>query len=383
MPREPEPSWWDGIRSLRADEFDQLAHLFDNVFWSGLIERYPHMYVPENAGNLRVQVVDGQVVAHIGTLRRAASLFGCAVQVASLGGVATLEAHRGKGYATTLLEDNIRFCRSDGVDFIIVSGYRKMYHRAGCRYVGRNWNYSLKPDQAGDLHDPGLEIAEAREEDLPCLAALYRQEPVRWFRPPSDYANALTGYIMNRPAHVLTVRERGALRGYVILQQARDRDEGRVQVLEYAGDRKSVVGILGKLVRDHDLAAMDLHVMGWDSLMQDLLEKRGLAGSPTTASGTILLVNFTQLMDRMRPYFTERVGEVEAQSLVFQQRGDEFLFCYGGDRVVASDRGTATQLIFGTPNRSEEPLLASGGRAGEILREIFPIPALWYGLNYV
>jgi hypothetical protein len=88
-------------------------------------------------------------------------------------------------------------------------------------------------------------------------------------------------------------------------------------------------------------------------------------------------------MGRMRPYFAERVGETEAQSLVFHERGDEYNFCYGGDRVVAGDRGLATQLIFGTPNRSEEPLLASGGRAGEILREIFPIPALWYGLNYV
>ena len=382
MPRDPEPSWWDGIRSIRADEFDQLAHLFDNVFWTGLVERYPHMYVPENAGNLRVRVVNGQIVAHIGTLRREASLFGCGVQVASLGGVATLEEHRGKGYATALLEDNVRLCRNDGVDFIIVSGYRKMYHRFGCRYVGRDWSYGLTQDRAGDLDDPGLEVAEAREEDLPSLAALYRQEPVRWFRPPSDYANALVGYTMNRPAYVLTIRECGALRGYVILQEAREQDEGRVQVLEYAGDRRSVVGVLGKLVRTYGLAAMGLHVMGWDSLMRDLLARRDLVGASAPGSGTILLVNFTQLMDRMRPYFTERVGEVEAQSLVFQQRGDEYDFCYGGDRVVAGDRGTAAQLIFGTPSGSEEPLLASGGRAGEILREIFPIPALWYGLNY-
>jgi hypothetical protein len=341
------------------------------------------MYIPENAGNLRVQVVDGQVVSHIGTLRRTASLFGCTVQVASLGGVATLEEHRGKGYATALLADNIRCCREDGVDFIIVSGYRKMYHRFGCRYVGRDRSYGLSADRAGDFDDPGLQIAEAQEEDLPSLAALYRQEPVRFFRPPSDFRNALVGYIMNRPANVLTIRERGALRGYVILQEARERDEGRVQVLEFAGDRKSVVGILGKLVRSYGLAALDLHVLGWDTLTQDLLERRELEGKPATGSGTVLLVSFNQLMDRMRPYFAERVGEDEAQSLAFRERGDEFSFYYGGDRVVAGDRGTATQLIFGTPNRSEEPLLASGGRAGEVLREIFPIPALWYGLNYV
>ena len=383
MPRTPEPSWSDGIRSIRADEFDSLRALLDSVFWPGLVERYPHVYVPANAKNLRVMAVDGQVVSHVGTLRRYASILGCTVRVASLGGVATYEQHRGKGYATALVEDTIRDCRADGVDLVAVSGYRKMYHRQGCRYVGRDLAYTITADRAGDFDDEGLEVGHATESDVPALAAIYRCEPVRWLRPPSDFANALVGYVMNRPAHVLTVSEDGALRGYAILQQPRDRDEGRVQVLEFAGDRRCLVGILGRLVREHGLRELSLHVMGVDRLLQDLLRERGPSGEPANVSGTVGIVNFAQFMERMRPYFAEVLGESEAEGLVFQERGDELTFLYGGDRVVAGERGGGVQLIFGTLDGAEEALLEAGGRAGEVLREIFPIPALWSGVNYV
>ena len=85
----------------------------------------------------------------------------------------------------------------------------------------------------------------------------------------------------------------------------------------------------------------------------------------------------------MRPYFVEQLGSVAAAGLVFYERDDALVFAYGGDQVVAPDQGAAVELIFGTSEGREEPLLQSGGQAGEILRRIFPIPALWYGINYV
>ena len=383
MPREPDPSWQDGMRSVRRDEFGQLSDLFDTVFWPGLVEKYPHMYIPENAANLRVVVSDGQVVSHIGAHRRNAAIMGCTVRVASVGGVATLEAHRGKGYATALLGDTMRDCREDGVDFMVVSGYRKMYYRHGCRRVGRDWNYTVTAERAGDFDEGGVDVAPAKKADMPAIAAIYRREPVRWMRPISDFENALVGYVMNRPAHVLAIREQGALRGYVMLQQPGERDGRRVQVQEFAGDRRCVVGALGKLIRAYELEAVGLHAMGYDSLLRDMLEARGLTGGPANASGSVTLIHFTQFMERMRPYFAELVGDTASRGLIFHTRGDEFVFSYGGDEVVAEGRGDAVQLIFGTHEGAEEHMLKTGGRAGELLREIFPIPALWYGVNYV
>lgn len=384
MPREPEPSWRDGLRSVHRDEFEGLDALLSAVFRPGLVQQYPHLYSPENTGNMRVVVQDGKVVSHIGTIRRHASLLGCTVRAATLGGVSTYPEYRGRGYANALFEDWMRVCRADGVDFMLVSGYRKMYHRHGCRYVGKDFNFDVSKADAERLDDAGVEMREAGLEDAEGVAAVYRREPVRWLRPPADYRNAMTSYVMNRPAQFLTLHERGALQGYVIVQLLREQDkERKVQLLEFAGDRRCVAGALGKVVKRYDLEALRVHVAGYDRPMQGLLAERGLKGTPANASGTVTLIHFTQFMERMRPYFAERLGETEAGSLVFLEQGDQMIFLYGGDRVVAEDRGAAAQLIFGTLEGAEEALLKAGGRAGEALRQVFPIPALWYGINYV
>ena len=109
MPREREPSWEDGIRNLRRDEFEGVADLLHTVFRPTLVAEYPHIYTPENTGNMLVAVAGGQVVSHMGNLRRYASILGCTVRVSCQGGVATLENHRGKGYSTSLLQETIRF----------------------------------------------------------------------------------------------------------------------------------------------------------------------------------------------------------------------------------------------------------------------------------
>jgi hypothetical protein len=69
--------------------------------------------------------------------------------------------------------------------------------------------------------------------------------------------------------------------------------------------------------------------------------------------------------------------------LVFREVDDEYHVYYGGDRVVAENRGAAAQLIFGTLDGVEEEMLKLGGQAGDILRACLPIPGLWYGVNYV
>ena len=58
-------------------------------------------------------------------------------------------------------------------------------------------------------------------------------------------------------------------------------------------------------------------------------------------------------------------------------------WCFANRVIRGSSLLAAVELIFGTTDGSEKGLLAAGGQAGEALREIFPIPGLWYGPNYV
>jgi len=76
MPRTPDPSWCDGLRSLHPDEFPKLDALLSEVFRPGMVAGYAHIYTADDTANLRVVVEGGEVVAHIGTIRRDASIMG-------------------------------------------------------------------------------------------------------------------------------------------------------------------------------------------------------------------------------------------------------------------------------------------------------------------
>ena len=81
MPREPEASWENGIRSVRRDEMGRLRQLLDKVFFEGLSDIQPHAFNDDNMHNLRVVVENGEVVSHIGTIRRNISIMGCTLRV--------------------------------------------------------------------------------------------------------------------------------------------------------------------------------------------------------------------------------------------------------------------------------------------------------------
>ena len=383
MPREIEASWENGIRSVRRDEMGRLCQLLDNVFFEGLSDMQPHAFNDDNMHNLRVVVENGEVVSHIGTIRRNISIMGCTLRVASLGGVATCEAHRGKGYATALLRDTMHHCRKDDVDYIMVSGYRNMYHRYGCRYVGRDWMFQIARERTNDFDDTTWTITQASKADVETIGTIYRREPVRWLRPPSDIAFGIDGWVQNRPAKTYLIYRGDQPVAFGVMQQARERDDGQVHLLDYAGERSAIVGSLGKFIEKQHLNRLSVHVKEFDTVLRGLLEARDLSGEQANLPGTTMIIHFEQLLEKMRPYFVERVGEHAAQGLVFRESGDEYHIYYGGDRVVAESRGAAAQLIFGTLEETENAMLDAGGRAGEILRACLPIPGVWYGVNHL
>jgi len=381
-----EASWENGVRSLRKSEMGSLRKLLGDVFFAELPDIQPHAINDENAGNLLVVVEDGEVVSHIATIKRHVSVLGCPLKIASLGGVATYESHRGKGHASALLEKTMAVCRDEDIDYIMVSGYRNMYHRYGCRHVGKDWMFRLDREQASDFDDSSFTISHASEEDIGALGAIHRREPVRWMRPPSDIAFGIDGWVCNGPAKTYLIKQSDRLVASAVIQQVQEGDKGQVLRLalrDYAGERSAIAGVLGKFVQEQDLKEVSLHVMGCDTVLKDLLEARGLTGIQSALPGTTMIIHFEQLLKKMRPYFIERIGENAVNGLVFKEVGDEYHVYYGGDRVVAESRGAAAQLIFGTWAGTEDTMLNMGGRAGEVLRACLPIPGVWYGVNYV
>jgi hypothetical protein len=355
------------------------------VFRPTIVDQYPHLFCEENFENLRVLFDGDRCVCHVGMTTRRASLFGCTVQVGCIGAVGTLPEYRGQGLASRCFDDSVNKAYRDGTDYLLVSGDRDLYRRRGCLPVGNDVVFSLSADAAVP---PALADAEQRlpvtveplmDADLPLVMDCYRREPVRFFRTPEDYHRALRcGVVMNRPAEFLVVREGGAFRGYLIVGQRGE----NVRAVEFAGDRRAILVALPAVYRRYGAHSLGWQVSGHDALFRDLCAAAGLSGTPVGVPGTVKLVNFPQLMGRMRAYWHERLGAQDVARLSFGQQEDAYSFRLGADELVLG-RDDATRLLFGTTDGGEAQLIAGRGALTETLAAILPLPCLWYGMNYV
>ena len=108
---------------------------------------------------------------------------------------------------------------------------------------------------------------------------------------------------------------------------------------------------------------------------------RGQLGAPF--SGTLLVINFVQFMERMRPLLAERLGSETARQLTFHAADDRFTIARGTESITLSGRGDLALYLFGSHDAGEsvEPL-GSPALATQ-LRQALPFPALWYGVSYV
>ncbi len=369
----------EGPRAVREQEWQSLSELLDAVFRPGQTAAFPQQFNLNNRENLRVWVDEGRCVCHVGMTQNGASLFGCAIQVCCIGTVGTLKEYRGRGLASAAFDDIVRKARADGVDLMLVSGDRKLYRMRGCLPVGRDTLVTVTPEAAKQIEPGGVTIDGMAAEELQLVIECYRREAVRFLRPPSDYRYALQcGRVMNRPAEFLVLRDRGAFCGYAIVQFPQE--ERRARMVEFAGDRCALVAALPQILRRYDLEELRFQVQRHDEPLQGLCASYGLTGTPVPASGTVKVVNFPQLMQRLRPRWVELLGPSDAARLGFWQRDGGYGFRFGDEEMV-TDRDTTTRLLFGTVDRAE-PNPASGALR-EALDAILPIPTLWYGLNYV
>jgi hypothetical protein len=155
-------------------------------------------------------------------------------------------------------------------------------------------------------------------------------------------------------------------------------------IAEVGGDRRAVLAALPQLFSRQDgVARFHLHVPRHDTLLQGLLTQAEIASTPAAAEGTVRLINFPQLMERLNPLLRETLGRRTASALSFAEEEDTCIFRFHGESL-RTGRADATRLLFGTPDGNESSLYAgiSDGLAGA-LRAVLPFPALWYGLSFV
>ena len=284
------------IRGMRAGELDEMIDLQCRIFRPDGHERYRHYIRGDSSYELdqtRVVVVDGRIVATLRVWARILRVGSCPVPMGGIGGVGTDPGHRGKGYASAMLEDAVDYLRKSGYDISVLFTEvpAVFYRRVGWESVPQAAfrlfrRRSAHPEPDGwqvDAFDEARDLEQAVTLYDACNArqsgSLVRPR-AHWDTAPARIRSLLPTVVARRGDHLggylnFDLNENGA----DVLEVAYDRDEPTVlrdlaHHLLGVCETRGISEIRGDLPHWHPLvdllvrgSAADLHLAGCTSMM--------------------------------------------------------------------------------------------------------------------
>jgi predicted N-acetyltransferase YhbS len=386
---------YEGPRGTRKEEFGKVMELVNSIFVGArekgttMEEGFPRLFSHSNLDNMRIMLLDGKPVSHIGISMADGLLYGCKLKIGMIGAVGTDPEHRNKGLAGKLLSDCMSKLFTEGADFLMVSGIRSLYNRAGCVMAGRAHAYALTDEGVrrafGHLAFP-CEVQEYDRSRLRDLLSIYEMEPVRYIRTREDFATLIgpRTYAMPR---IFLIDVGGEPAAYVCIEPEHG-DEGVSRVVEYAGSRGGIVAAIPRILSRLGAGELEFTVPHHD------LELLGLLSSierprANHFGGTMCMISPQGFLEKVKPHLISRMGE-KAEGLVFTNVGDRPVLHFDGEKLEFESGRDLTWFLFGQPEATERrfgqylrpvSIKYEGDLAGTF-NDIFPLPTFLYGLNY-
>jgi predicted acetyltransferase len=377
----------EGPRGIRREELPRVIELVDLVFrpeTRSMNEEFRQVFERDDLDNLRTLWQEGRLVSHIAIKPQEFLALGATLRVGSIGGVCTHPDYRGRGYASLLLEDCRRKLRAGGAHFMLISGARGLYLRAGYVKAGLGWHYQLEADRLPRPGGDRFQLRAYRPDDLPALCRLYSSEACHFHRPRA-YFETLLASAFRQGASAFVCSSGDQTLAYLVARPAwfQPKEARILSVLDYAGARQALLSACGALFSLQQVNRLELHLPHQDLEFRLLLESRGIEGAPTgmPPGHTMLIINFPGLMEAFSSYVAACLPD--PGRIAFLQEGEEAAVRWEGEevRLGLSD---LTRVVLGAEEQvyPREKLPAEGELA-RALRALFPLPSISVGLNYI
>jgi GNAT superfamily N-acetyltransferase len=383
----------DGPRACREEELASLRILEDTVFRQGadstsMFDEFPTLFTPGNCHRLRVMSDGDRVVSAVNYAVRSVSIYGNTLSVASLGGVATYEECRGRGFATTLLEDSFARMREEGVDVVLISGGRGMYLRAGCACGGAEIAFTLGEDAISRLDTPeSLSVAEVADREIPAISAIHRHEPARYIRSEGDWRGFISVCRLVFPGvrsplgakRCYLVRRDGRPVAYIVMAFDREEAARRAHIVEYAGDRASVFAAARTIADRIGMVSIGGSCLPDDDEAEQVLAEAGATLERRQLGGHTFAVIDEGLMDAFRPWLLERLGPEAGAQIDLVHTDGSWSIAVGEAEISVGGPSQINSLLFGG---SVSGLVGPPDAIGTLER-VLPLPWLLPGMDYV
>ena len=179
----------EGPRGTRPEEYEKTLALAQSIFRRADLARdYALEWNSGNCENLRIILVDGEPIAHVGVSEREASVLGNRVTLGLIGGVCCQPDYRNRGFAGACLQDAIARLTRRGATLMPVSGRRTLYFRHHCACAGVRYQATILRGQLRTGPPEGVCVRPYSKEMLDDLLRIYQREPIRYVRPREVFA---------------------------------------------------------------------------------------------------------------------------------------------------------------------------------------------------
>jgi GNAT superfamily N-acetyltransferase len=366
----------EGPRGTRAEEYEKTLALGQSIFQRANLARdYALEWNPQNCNNLRIILINGEPIAHVGFSQREAFILGNRVTLGLIGGVCCHPDYRNRGFASACFQDAMAQLVRRGITLMPVSGRRTLYFRHNCACAGVQYQATISKDKLPANISDGLSIRPYTKEMLEALLRIYQREPIRYIRTKEVFAMLMergaTEVIFSGDRPVAYLKSRG-------IEQS-DSGLRRLSIYELTGPRNLIVASLPTLVQQKNVDEFSFYPLyGTDDEIRIALEKIGVTIERSEGlAGTVRIINFPLLMEQMSHYFRERLGN-DFERLIYYEQDGKFVFGLDRQRFELMDR-TALALFMLGPQQSKDAIEPPDGPLGDVLRAVFPMPYVFPG----
>ncbi len=173
------------VRAATRADLDSAAECIGEAFGGGDPARYDEIRATvaltakddpfARLEDLRVGVLDGEVVSAAAVLPRPVHMGGAVLSMGGIAAVCTRESHRGAGHNTAVLRDALAYIEGEGHDIsLLYTGIHGYYERLGWRSFGHGVGHHM--EASSELRAAGFSgaIRPMRpSDDLPAVQAIY------------------------------------------------------------------------------------------------------------------------------------------------------------------------------------------------------------------
>ncbi len=372
------------ISTLKPEDFEEMMRFLEKSYRHYKYYfplRYPHVWRKNTLDydSKLVLKVNNRIVSHVGIFNLTFRCEDIEYKVGGIGGVATLQEYRGKGFMSILMKEAIKKMRERGYVFSILWGDRQRYGHFGYDSAGRSISISISSRSLILEDNPQMidfEQYYGEEKLLRKIIEFHNKEPLQVLRSERDYRllfgkNDLMTYVSEEGAYVSFYHKNPS------------------SIVELGGKSDTVLSliytILNTVGKDKGFGSVKINLPYYPyDLMNTLLKVR--VGWSIGTVGLVKILDLRRLIEVYKPFLLRRSKNIDLDIVLAIKDSDEkvTLSIHRGE-IEISDKDVGKKIILDERNMTE--LLFIGpemvGVDNYALAQLFPLPFYVWRLDHI